>query len=54
MDCEGITLEMLKDDLSLNDKMLSLFSFAEYTQNEPLLKQLNSIFENELTALFNE
>ena len=54
MDCEGLTLEMLKESDSAEEKMLSLLNFAEYTNNEPLLRRLESVFENEMSALFNE
>ena len=54
LDCEAITLEMLKENDSAEEKMLSLFSFAEYTNDEPLLKRLKIIFEIEMQTVFNE
>lgn len=35
-------------------KMFSLFDFAEYTNNDELLKRLEKLFKNEMEAIFNE
>lgn len=36
------------------DRMLSMTSYASYTNDEALLKRLNKLFEVELNSVFNE
>ena len=36
------------------DKILSLFAFAEYTNDKKLLEKLRKLFKSEMDAIFNE